>query len=132
MLQQHFHAIIWIDHHQAKVFCFNASDVDRDVIRPRDPTVHLHHKANTIGSGHAPVDKDYLRRITESVFKAGVIMIVGPANAKTELAAYIAEHAPLLSARVSTVEAADHPSDGELVALARKFFRADDRMRTPG
>ncbi|MDP1966068.1 MAG: translational machinery protein [Reyranella sp.] len=131
-MMQHFHAIIWIDHHQAKVFRFNASDVDRDVIRPHDPTVHLHHKANTIGSGHAPVDKDYLRRITESVSGAGAIMIVGPANAKTELAAQIAAHAPSLSARVSTVEAADHPSDGELVALARKFFRANDRMKTPG
>jgi len=31
MMQQHFHAIIWIDHHQAKVFPFNASDVERDV-----------------------------------------------------------------------------------------------------
>jgi hypothetical protein len=131
-MQQHFHAIIWIDHHQAKVFRFNASDVDRDVIRPHDPTVHLHHKANTVGSGHAPVDKDFLRRVTESVSGAGAIMIVGPASAKTELAAHIVAHAPSLSARVSTVEAADHPSDGELVALARKFFRANDRMKTPG
>jgi hypothetical protein len=131
MIQQHFHAIVWIDHHQAKVFRFNASDIDRDVIRPHDPTVHLHHKANTIGSGHAPVDKDYLRRITESVSGAGAIMIVGPANAKAELAAHIAAHAPGLSARVSTVEAADHPTDGELVALARKFFRAHDRMKSP-
>lgn len=131
-MMQHFHAIIWIDHHQAKVFRFNASDIDRDVIRPHDPTVHLHHKANTVGSGHAPVDKDFLRRITKSVTAAGAIMIVGPASAKTELVTYLAAHTPQLSARVSTVEAADHPSDGELVALARKFFRANDRMKTPG
>ena len=131
MIQQHFHAIIWIDHLQAKVFRFNASDVDRDVIRPHDPTVHLHHKANTIGSGHAPVDKDFLRRVTDTVSGAGAIMIVGPSSAKMELATYIEVHAPHLMARVSTVEAADHPSDGELVALARKFFRANDRMKKP-
>jgi stalled ribosome rescue protein Dom34 len=131
MIQQHFHSIIWIDHHQAKVFRFNASDLERDVIRPHDPTVHLHHKANAVGSGHAPVDKDFFRRVTESVSQAGAIMIVGPANAKAELAAFIAAHAPHLSARVSIVEAVDHPSDGELVALARKFFAANDRMKTP-
>jgi hypothetical protein len=131
MIQQHFHAIIWIDHHQAKVFRFNASDVDRDVIRPHDPTVHLHHKANTIGSGHAPVDKDFLRRVTDTVSGAGAIMIVGPSSAKMELATYIEAHAPDLMARVSTVEAADHPSDGELVALARTYFRANDRMKKP-
>ena len=131
MMQYHFHAIVWIDHHQAKIFRFNARDIDCDVIRPRDPTVHLHHKANTVGSGHAPVDKDFLRRVTASVSEAGAIMIVGPAGAKTELAAYIGAHAPRLSARISTVEAADHPTDGELVALARKHFRASDRMKTP-
>lgn len=130
-MMQHFHAIIWIDHHQAKVFRFNASEIDRDVIQPHDPTVHLHHKANTVGSGHAPVDKDFFRRVTESLTGAGAIMIVGPASAKTELATYIAAHTPQLSARVSTVEAADHPSDGELVALARKFFLAKDRMKKP-
>ena len=57
-------------------------------------------------------------------------MIVGPASAKTELAAHLAAYAPDLSSRVSIVEAVDHPSDGELVALARKFFRANDRMNT--
>ena len=29
----------------------------------------------------------------------------------------------------TAVEPLDHPSDGSFVALARKFFRADDRMR---
>lgn len=131
MMQQHFHVIVWIDHHQAKVFRFNASDVERDVIRPHDPAVHLHHKANTIGSGRAPIDRDFLKRIIESVSEAGAIMIVGPGSAKTELVAHIAAHVPDLSAKVSTVEAADHPSDGELMALARKFFRARDRMKAP-
>lgn len=131
MMQQHFHVIVWIDRHQAKVFRFNASDVERDVIWPHDRAVHLHHKANTIGSGHAPVDRDFLKRVTEAVSGAGAMMIVGPASAKTELAAHIAVHAPDLSAKVSTVEAADHPSDGELMALARKFFQANDRMKTP-
>jgi hypothetical protein len=130
-MQPHFHAIVWIDHHQAKVFRFNADDVERAVIRPHDPTVHLHHKANTIGSGHAPVDKDFLGRVTAAMAGAGTILIVGPAGARTELAAHLAAHAPDLSARVAAVEAADHPSEGELVALARRFFHASDRMQSP-
>jgi len=130
-MQPHFHAIVWIDHHQAKVFRFNADDVERAVVRPHDPTVHLHHKANTIGSGHAPVDKDFLGRVTTAMAGAGTILIVGPAGAKTELATHLAAHAPDLSARVAAVEAADHPSEGELVALARRFFHASDRMQSP-
>jgi hypothetical protein len=30
--------------------------------------------------------------------------------------------------RISGVEPLDHPTDNQLVALARKFFRADDLM----
>lgn len=125
----HFHAIIWIDHHEARIFHFNATDVVRVVVRPHDPTVHIHHKANTIGSGHAPLDSDFFRRVVDTVATSGAIMIVGPSNAKTELAAFIADHNPTLSSRVAIVEAADHPTDNEVVAQARRYFRANDRMR---
>ena len=98
-MQSHFHAIVWIDHHQAKVFHFNANEVDRAIVRPHDRTVHLHHKANTIGSGHVAADKEFLGRVTEAVAGAGTILIVGPAGAKTELASHLTAHAPGLSAR---------------------------------
>jgi hypothetical protein len=42
--------------------------------------------------------------------------------------AYIRKHQPHLGERISGVETLDHPSDGALVALARSFFKADDRM----
>ena len=127
-MQAHFHAIVWIDHHQANVFQFNADEVDRTVVRPHDRAVHLHHKANTIGSGHAPADKEFFGRVTHALAGAGTILIVGPAGAKTELASHLAAHAPGLSTRVAGVETVDHPSEGELLALARQFFRASDRM----
>jgi hypothetical protein len=130
-MQLHFHAIVWIDHHQAKVFHFNAGEVDRAVVRPRDRMVRLHHKANTIASGHAPADKEFLGRVTRALAGAGTILIVGPAGAKTELAKDLAARAPDLSARVAAVEAVDHPSEGELLALARRFFHASDRMHPP-
>ena len=90
--------------------------------------MHLHHKANTIGSGHAPADKEFFGRVTDALAGAGTILIVGPAGAKTELASHLAAHAPGLSTRVAGVETVDHPSEGELLALARQFFRASDRM----
>jgi stalled ribosome rescue protein Dom34 len=124
----HYHALVWIDHREAKVFQFDATDVERSSIRSSHPDQHIHHKANSGDSGHAPVDKEFLTRVTAALSHAGAILITGPANAKTELAHYIKQAQPALAQRISGIETLDHPSDGELIALARKFFKADDRM----
>jgi len=123
------HVIVWIDHAEARVFRVGAEHAERQVIGTHVQQLHLHHKANERGSGHAPIDKEFFGRVMQSLQMADALLIVGPASARTELAAYIADHSPALAKRISAVEPLDHPTDGELVALARKFFRADDRMR---
>ena len=59
-MQKFNHAVVWIDHHEAKIFHFNHDEVEKLVLKPENPTVHIHHKGNTIGSGHEPEDQHYL------------------------------------------------------------------------
>lgn len=127
-MSEHYHFLVWIDHQEARIFEFNAADVDSVTVRSTHPHQHIHHKANTRGSGHVPVEHDFLERVAQALSQAGAILVTGPANAKTELVAHIERVHPELAKRISGVETLDHPSDGELVALARRFFRADDRM----
>jgi len=129
-MSEHYHAIVWIDHREAKVFHFNAIDVDRAVLHSHVTDPHQHHKANSIGSGHLGVDKEFFHRVLEALTHTGALLITGPANAKTEFRNYIDQHRPELAKRISGVEALDHPSDGALVAIARKYFKADDRMHS--
>jgi stalled ribosome rescue protein Dom34 len=128
MGSNHYHALVWIDHREAKVFHFSATESEREVVPSQHPHQHLHHKANSGDSGHAPVDKDFLKHVAAALASAGAILITGPGSAKTELASYIKAEQPGLAKRISGVETLDHPSDGALLALGRKFFRADDRM----
>jgi stalled ribosome rescue protein Dom34 len=128
-MSEHYYALVWIDHHEARIFHFNALEAERATVRSTHPHQHLHHKANTRDSGHAPIDQVFLEHVAQAVMPAGAVLITGPASAKKELAAYIAQRHEQLSRRICGVETVDHPSDGELLALARKFFRADDRMR---
>ena len=45
------------DHHkEAHVVRFGATGIDRVLLRSNSHDPHLHHKANTIGSGNAPID----------------------------------------------------------------------------
>ena len=129
MNSHHYHAVVWIDHREARVFHFNAEDVERLVLHPDHPTRHIHHKANSIGSAHASADHDYLHAVAESVADAGAVLITGPANAKTELVEHIRVHDPQLTKLIVGVETVDHPSDPQLVAHAKKYFMAADRMR---
>lgn len=129
----HFHAVVWIDHSQAKVFHLGLSGADEVALHPHLPTRHLHHKAGSIGAGHAGPDRDFYGEVTKAVTDAGEILIIGPAGAKTELANYMRAHAPELVKRIAAVEAADHPSDGEIVAYAKRHFKIPlPRVQTPG
>jgi len=128
MLSEHFHAVVWIDHHEARVFHFNADEVQREEVRPEHPTRHIHHKANSVGSGHSPEDQNFFSAVVDAIGTASAVLITGPASAKLELVKHIERHPSQLHARVAGVETVDHPSDGELLAHARKFFRAADRM----
>src|SRR6202165_387143 len=84
-VNKHYHAIIWIDHREARVFHFSPTEVDQLVLHPHNPTRHIHHKANSIGSGHAAEDQAFLQAVTESIADAGAVLIPGPANAKLNL-----------------------------------------------
>jgi stalled ribosome rescue protein Dom34 len=127
-VSKHYHAVVWIDHHEARIFHFGPTEVDQLVLHSHNPTKHIHHKANAIGSGHAAEDHAFLQAVAESVADAGAILITGPANAKTELVKHIHRHDPKIMNAITAVETVDHPSDGALVAYARKYFTTADRM----
>lgn len=127
-MSSHYHAVVWIDHREARVFHFNTLESEKTLVRSEHPHQNIHHKANAGDSGHAPVDNEFLRRVVLTLGQAGAILVTGPSSAKAELVAYIKREQPGLEERISAIETLDHPSDGELLGHARKFFKADDRM----
>ena len=130
-MRNHFHAIVWIDHAQAKVFHVGLSGEDEVVLHPNMPTRHLHHKANSIGSGHVGFDKEFLAQVMNAVSDAGEILIIGPAGAKTEFAKFLGEKHPDIGNRIVAVQTADHPTDREIVAYAKQYFKMTPARVTP-
>jgi hypothetical protein len=128
-MQTHYHAVVWIDHRQARIFHFNQSDADKLVVNPDNPVRNLHHKANSIGSGHAPEDQNFLEDVAKSVADAGAILVLGPSNEKNELVKHIKRFHPEMTIKIEGVESADHPTDHELVAYARQNLKSADLIR---
>ena len=125
----HYHAVVWIDHAEAKVMSFDANDVHETAVRQATPHVHVHHKAGVTGAGKNKPDQHFLRTVADSLREFREVLVVGPGTAKTEFADFVHGHDRELGAKIVGVETVDHPTSGQIVAYARKYFRAADRMR---
>jgi stalled ribosome rescue protein Dom34 len=122
------HAAVWIDHDEAKIFHVHPETFD--VSKVQAPHAHVRrHEATTHERNHPADEQRFFRDVVHALEGAEEILVVGPAQTKLELMKHVREHEKALAARVVGVEAVDHPTDGELVAHVRKYFRAADRMR---
>ena len=56
------------------------------------------------------------------------ILITGPGTAKLAFRRYVDQRHHELARRIVGVETLDHPSDAELAAYGRKYFRRVDQL----
>jgi hypothetical protein len=124
----HSHAIVWMDSKEARIFRFNAADVESEHVRAHNPFRQVHHKAGVIGAGHMSLDSHFFGEIVEALEGATEWLLVGPAGAKLELVKHVEGHRPQLSHSLVGIETMDHPTDGELLDHARRAFKAIDRL----
>jgi len=133
MMQEMFHKLVWIDHREARVYAYTREELrETAMLHAPDTTGHIHHTAGTPGAGHALPSKDFLRSVGDAIADARAILIVGPAQAKSELSQYLRDHMPLVAQRVLGQEPLGRLSVGELHAFARRFFAHADRMGLAG
>lgn len=124
----HYHACVWIDHREAKVFGIGETGADEEVVVDTASPAHIHRKADHVGKGKVGPDPKYFEEVTALLQPYKAILIVGPGTARTEFAGYLAENDPKLAKRVWGIEPMDHPTDKQIVVAMRKYFRAADRM----
>ena len=122
-MTQHSHVVVCIDHAEAKIFDFSKDDGTENRVLPKSAQGHIHHKAGSPEGGHAHDSKPYFEAVAAHLQPFQEILIVGHGTARTDFAHFVRDHVPALASRIKGVEAVDHPTDGEVVALARKFFK---------
>ena len=128
---EHYHAVVWLDHRDAKVFHITTADASERDVHATNSSQHqaAGHKDRGKSGKRPPVDKDYFEGIAGALGGAKEILVMGPAEAKTEFMTFVESHHKDMKSRVIGVEAAGHMSDHQIVEHARKFFKKEDRMR---
>ena len=115
----HRRAVVWIDHLKAKIFTMGMTGVSSKVVNARLSLSHLHHRANSTGSGKVEPNPAYLSEVAKTVEACDQVLIMGPGVEKTALMHRVLSMRPEISLRL---ESCDHPTDDQIVALGRKHF----------
>jgi stalled ribosome rescue protein Dom34 len=115
------HAVVWTDHKNAHVLQFDAEHVQ---------THKLHAHSHPTGQHGSSVrtEHEFFGEVCDALDGVAEALVTGSHTALADFRHYVDKHRPQTAARVAGYEVVDHPSDNQLVALARKFFLAHDRM----
>ena len=127
----HYHAVVWIDHQRATAWQFTSTEQANTVIHAHDQHQHVHSRKSTHGGHKSPADHHFFDEVAHAIEGVHEILVIGPAQTKQEFAGYLRDKHPQLGRAIVAVENADHPTDAEVLAYARRHFAAIDRMFAP-
>ena len=121
-----YHAAVWLDHNEARIFHVTKTTFDETTIHSETGHTHLHRKAGPDDGHRAKENQDYYHDVVQALSDAEAVLVLGPSTAKLELIKHAHRHDPKLEGKIIGVETVDHPSDGQLVAYMRKYFKEAD------
>jgi stalled ribosome rescue protein Dom34 len=114
-----FHAVVWLDHQEAHVAFF-----DRDHAQ----TQHIHSKSQHKHQSKSTNMNGYFADIAVAVKKCHEVLVTGPGLTRQQFKDWYEKHDQALSKVVVNSIASDHPTDAQLVAMARQYFKKFDAM----
>ena len=127
----YFHSVVWIDHEKASAWQFTSTEEQSAVIHAHDQHQKVHSRKSSHGGHKNPADARFFEEVAEALAGTHEVLIIGPAQTKTEFAHFLKEKHAALAKGIVAVENADHPTDCEVLAYARRHFKALDRMFVP-
>jgi hypothetical protein len=123
--------VIHLDHRGARLWWLVGDAVETSTIHPHglwSSHQHLSHRhEREVAGQRAPVDYDYLNQLSKAVLKADRVLLIGHGHGQSDLRKLLKQHlAQDYSSAAERLEAVivddTSYSDGELLAIARKYF----------
>jgi stalled ribosome rescue protein Dom34 len=122
------HAILHIDHLKAEVLQFDAEHLQTQKIKSRSQHA-LHSQHSRQPGSEVRTQHEYFGEVCDALNGIAEILVAGGHTAQTDFRHYVEKHRPQIAKHIAGWETVDHPSEGQLVALARKQFLQHDRMQ---
>jgi stalled ribosome rescue protein Dom34 len=116
-----FHAVVWIDHHNAKILQFDAAHIELKKVQ-----AHTHY---TRQHGSEVRDEhEFFGEVSDDLTEIRQIVVAGSHTALSDFRHYVTKHRPHLLAQIIGWELVDHPTEAQLVVMSHKYFVEHDVM----
>lgn len=116
-----FHAVVWLDHHNAQVLQFDAEHVAAQKVKASSRHSRTH------GSG-VRTEHEFFAQVCDALAGIPEVLVTGSNTALADFRHYVDKHRAPLAGHIVGYEPVDHPTENQLVAHARKVFLKVDRM----
>ena len=118
-------AAVWMDHREARIFHVTKEATDEVTVSVPQHLHHRHPKGESGAKEHPDDAKRFFDAVAHSIQDAHHILLVGPSTAKLDFLRYLHKHEHALEEKVVGIETSDHPTDGQLAAHAKAYFKRD-------
>ncbi len=115
------HAVVLIDHQHAQVLQFDAEHLQSQKIK-----AHSHHTRQH--GSEVRTEHEFFGQVCDALAGVAEVLVAGSHSAQADFRHYIGKHRPALEKQVVGWETVDHPTEGQLLALAKKHFAKVDGM----
>ena len=107
-----------MDHHEAHVLMFDREHVEAQRIKSRS-----HHKHQGKPQDTTALFAD----IAKALLGTHAVLLTGPGSARDEFRDWSKAHQTTVAHSIVDSIASDHPTDAQVVALARQYFKKFDQ-----
>lgn len=120
-----FHAVVFVDHHHAQVLQFDAEQTQLQKIHEHQHLTRQH--ASGVRSEH-----EFFGQVCDALEGVSQVLITGGHQGLAGFRHFVEKHRPQTAQHIAGYEVVGHPSENELVVIARKYFvQADGMGETP-
>ncbi len=115
------HAVVWTDHQSAQVVQFDADEVSSKKLKAHVHDTPQHHSG-------VRTEHEFFGTVCDALAGIPRVLVTGPHVGTADFRHYVEKHRPALAGQILGYEVVDHPTENQLVALARQFFERQARM----
>lgn len=116
-----FHAVVAIDHQQAQILQFDAEHVNASRVKASARHSRTH------GSG-VRTEHEFYAEVCNALGGIAEVLVTGSHTGLADFRHYVEKHRPAVGGQIVGWEVVDHPTEAQLVAMARRYFLKYDRM----